>query len=59
ELPWPQYCDAKGWENHFGLRFDINNVPMLWLVDRQGVLRETFAREDFTEAAEKLLAEKP
>lgn len=59
DLPWPNYFDGKGWENAFAARFDLNNIPVQWLVDRQGVLREVFAKDNLAAKIEALLKETP
>ena len=57
ELPWPQYFDGLAWENKFGLQYGICGIPTMWLVDKNGNLRETNARNDLQGKVEKLLAE--
>jgi thiol-disulfide isomerase/thioredoxin len=56
-MPWPQFFDGKGWKNEFGVKYAINGIPTMWLVDKQGILRDMSAREDFASKVEKLLAE--
>ncbi|MSU61857.1 MAG: TlpA family protein disulfide reductase [Pedosphaera sp.] len=58
KMPWPQYYDGKKWENEFGVRFGINSIPGMWLLDKKGVVRDLQAREDLEAKVEKLLAEK-
>lgn len=48
---WPQVW-FKSWE-----RFGINSIPTLWLVDKQGILRDVNARKDLEKKITKLLAE--
>lgn len=57
KMPWPQYFDGQGWNNQFGRRFGINSIPAMWLVDKQGNLRDLNARGGLSEKVEKLLAE--
>jgi thiol-disulfide isomerase/thioredoxin len=57
DMPWPQYFDGKGWQNNFGLQYAIDSIPTMWLVDKQGNLRDPNAREDLQGAVEKLLTE--
>jgi thiol-disulfide isomerase/thioredoxin len=57
-MPWPQFFDGKGWENQFGRQFGITSIPAMWLVDRQGLVRDFNARADLVGKVEKLLAEK-
>src|SRR5207302_2312511 len=57
KMAWPQYFDGKGWENRLGVRFGIESIPTMWLVDKKGVLRHIDAREDLEAKVQKLLAE--
>ena len=62
EMPWPQLFDAaaaaKGQWNSNTTRFGISGIPVMFLIDRNGVLRSTTARENFEEMIPKLLDEK-
>ena len=58
-MAWPQYFDGQGWKNKFGKEFGIRGIPAMWLVDRQGKVRDLNARGDLAAKVEKLLAEKP
>ncbi len=58
ELPWPQYFDGKGWQNQFGERYGIHSIPTMWLVDRNGNVVDTNARNDLAGKVEHLLAAK-
>ena len=57
KMNWPQYFDGNGWENKFAKEFDIVALPVMWLIDKQGVLREVNARRDLRRKVERLLAE--
>lgn len=57
QLPWPQFFEDKE-ENRFAKQFDITSIPAMWLVDKQGNLVDTNAREGLEKKVEKLLAEK-
>ncbi|MBC8002299.1 MAG: redoxin family protein, partial [Opitutaceae bacterium] len=57
KMTWPQFFDGNGWENKFGKEFDIVALPVMWLIDKQGVLREVNARRDLRRKVERLLAE--
>jgi len=57
-MTWPQYYDGKGWQNEFGVKYGINSIPSMWLVDKKGNLRDMNARQDLAAKVEKLLAEK-
>jgi thiol-disulfide isomerase/thioredoxin len=58
DMAWPQYFDGKGWSNAFGQQFGINSIPTMWLVDKQGILRDINARDGLMERVEKMLSEK-
>jgi thiol-disulfide isomerase/thioredoxin len=58
KMPWVQFFDGQGWKNKFGREFGINSVPTMWLLDKQGNLRDLEARANLTDKVEKLLAEK-
>lgn len=58
-MPWPQYFDGKGWQNQFGKEYGIRGIPAMWLIDRQGKVRDLNARGDLAGKVEKLLAESP
>ncbi len=57
QLPWPQYFDGKVWENKFGVQYGIGGIPVIWLVDKKGNLRESNGRDDLQGKVAKLLAE--
>ena len=58
EMPWAQFFDGQGWGNKYAKEFGISSIPAMWLVDKQGNLRDLNAREDLVGKVEKLLAEK-
>ncbi len=58
KMPWPQFFDGKQWDNQFGKEFGIQSIPTMWLVDKQGNLRDLNGRADLAGKVEKLLAEK-
>jgi thiol-disulfide isomerase/thioredoxin len=57
ELPWPQHFDGKGWQNRFAVQYGIFSIPTMWLVDKNGKLRDTNARGDLERRAGALLQE--
>ena len=54
-MPWPQYFDGKGWQNQYGVQFDIKSIPTMWLVGKDGNLADIHAREELAEKVRKLL----
>ena len=57
KIEWPQYFDPKGFEHKLATKFGIEQIPVMWLVDKSGRLREIDATENLMEKVEKLLAE--
>jgi thiol-disulfide isomerase/thioredoxin len=56
-MTWPQYFDGLRWSNKFAQEFGIDAIPAMWLVDKQGNLRDQNARGALEEKVSKLLAE--
>jgi thiol-disulfide isomerase/thioredoxin len=57
EIKWPQFFEGKSWENRYATEFAIYSIPTMWLVDKQGKLRDMNARGGLDDKIEKLLAE--
>jgi thiol-disulfide isomerase/thioredoxin len=57
KMGWPQYFDGRKWQNKIARQFDIDGVPSMWLVDKQGKLRDINGHYDLGGKVEKLLAE--
>jgi peroxiredoxin len=57
ELSWPQYFDAAGFESPFAKTYGIKAIPVIWLVDRQGLLRHIDASRQLEQRVETLLKE--
>jgi len=60
-MPWPQYCDGKGWKNELATKYAIYSIPAMFLVDQEGRIVTTAAHgEELDRAARRLLTlEKP
>jgi thiol-disulfide isomerase/thioredoxin len=60
-MPWPEIFDedaAKDRKWHpVTLGFDIHGIPMMFLIDKKGVLRTVEARESMEDLIPKMLAE--
>jgi len=56
KMSWPQ-CFDGGDGSKLAESFEIASIPTMWLVDKQGNLRDLNGRENLTEKVEKLLAE--
>jgi len=39
QLPWPQFFDPAGPTNRIANEFGIRSIPVVWIVDRKGILR--------------------
>ena len=56
-MTWPQYFDGKGWQNSISSSFGINSIPTMWLVNKEGLIASTEARDNLDSEIEKLLGE--
>ena len=56
-MAWPQFFDGKGWENKFGQEFGIRGIPTMWLIDKEGKLRDLNARDGLELKVKGLLSE--
>lgn len=49
-IKWPQIMDPdpkkRGWNHPIVKYYGVRDIPMFWLLDRQGVLREMFTTPD-------------
>lgn len=52
---WPQYFDGLGWKTEVARRFHINSIPAVWLIDQQGIVRDTVANLDLEPKIKALL----
>lgn len=52
-MTWPQYFDE---DKAVSSRFGIEAIPTMWLIDKEGHVASTDAREDLSGKVEKLLA---
>jgi thiol-disulfide isomerase/thioredoxin len=61
QMPWPQIFDegaAKSQKWHpVTLGFDIQGIPVMFLIDKKGILRTVEARETMEDLIPKMLAE--
>ena len=57
-ITWPQYFDSNGPENKIAKAFEIVSIPVTWLLDKKGMLRESdLGAAELGKSVEKLLAE--
>ena len=57
DMPWPQYFDGKGWENEISIRFHIEDLPTMWLLDKHGRIRNADPSDNLEAEITKLLVE--
>jgi peroxiredoxin len=55
KVAWPLAFDAQGWEGALVKRFGIEQVPTLWLVDKQGRVVDFDVTEDLEGKLARLL----
>ncbi len=49
DVPWPIYYQGNGYESDFSRSWGVGSIPEVFLVDRQGRLVSTDARDDLEE----------
>lgn len=60
EIPWPQYFDGLGWENKIWKRLGSGGIPMIIVIDRQGIIRYSdIDSEQLKKAVQRLLEDAP
>ena len=57
KMPWPQHFDGQGWKNEYAVKYGIQGIPAMWLIDKKGNLVDMKARGGLDGKVEKLLAE--
>lgn len=57
KMAWPQYPGGEPGENALGKKFSVYQWPTVWLVDKQGVLRDINGEVDTEKKIVKLLNE--
>jgi peroxiredoxin len=57
-LPWPVKYDGTASPNRVAQAYGIEEIPVVWLVDRHGLLRELNGREDQERKIAALLKER-
>lgn len=56
-MPWPECFDGKVWKNEIALACDIHTLPVLWLVNKQGIIVSRDARGNLEALVGRLLGE--
>jgi peroxiredoxin len=54
-IEWPQVFDGRGWENEVSTVYQVNAIPAMFLIDKEGVLRYTNLRGPKLERSVKKL----
>lgn len=57
KMEWPQFFDGLYWQNKYARQFGIESIPSMWLIDKNGILRDLDGRADLSGKVTKLLAE--
>ena len=57
KMPWPQHFDGQGWKNEFAVKYGIQGIPAMWLIDKKGNLVDMKARGGLDGKVGKLLTE--
>ena len=53
-MPWPQYFDGKYWKTDLAVKYSINAIPAMFLLDQDGKVVSTHARGPKLEEEVKL-----
>ena len=56
-VDWPQHCAVGGMDGAVAREFGLTRLPTLWLIDREGRLRDLDARVDLEGKIDRLLSE--
>lgn len=56
-MPWPQFFDGKYWKNELAVKYGIQSIPAMFLLDQTGKVVSTNARGEKLEAEVKRLLE--
>jgi hypothetical protein len=58
-LPWPQFCDGQKFKSPMAQKYSVWAIPMLFLIDKSGTVREIGVEGPRLQTAiKKLLDEK-
>ena len=55
DVSWPQYFDGKGFENDILVATGVLNVPTVFVIDREGILRAINSGENLRDLVRELL----
>jgi len=58
KIPWPQYFDGLGWQNKIWQQIGGNAIPLIIVIDQQGIVRHSgISAPEIEQAVSRLLAE--
>lgn len=58
KVTWPIGFTGKGWQDDVRVLYNIYSIPSMWLIDREGILRQFDLRgEDLSKAVAELVAD--
>ncbi|HRU15578.1 MAG TPA: TlpA disulfide reductase family protein [Anaerohalosphaeraceae bacterium] len=58
KIPWPQYFDGLGWQNKIWQKIGGNAIPLIIVIDQQGIVRHSgISAPEIEQAVSRLLAE--
>jgi thiol-disulfide isomerase/thioredoxin len=56
QMPWPQYFDGKYWKNDHAVKYRIDGIPAMFLLDKNGMIAAEEARgEKLEKEVQRLL----
>ena len=45
-MMWPQHYDGRGWENELAVKYKVQVIPAMFLLDQNGMIVSTGIRRD-------------
>lgn len=57
KITWPLVCDGKGYDGDVLKRLDVHSSPLVWVLDRKGMVLSTDAREKLPALVARALGE--
>ena len=58
KIAWPVVFDGDGWVTDLAGKLGIEEIPVMWLIDRKGIIRDVKAHEKLPQAIDALMSEK-
>lgn len=58
KIPWPQYFDGLGWQNKIWRQIGSGGIPLIIVIDQQGIVRHSdISAPELEQAVSRLLTE--